>query len=243
LPAAFRNSIDAVSDRDFIIEFVFCCAVIMMHLSRLCEELILWSSTEFGFVEMDDSFSTGSSIMPQKKNPDVAELVRGKTGRVFGDLMSLLTTMKGLPLAYHSDMQEDKERLFDAADTVLACLQVCAGMIETMSVKEERMKALVSQDFSNATEVADYLARKGVPFRRAHEITGRIVRHCIERGITLSTLTLEEMRHFFDGFDADVFDTLTPESCVNRRNSPGGTSLSRVREQIEEAERLLVQVP
>ena len=243
LPATFRNSMDAVSDRDFIIEFVFCCAVIMMHLSRLCEELILWSSTEFGYVEMDDSFSTGSSIMPQKKNPDAAELVRGKTGRVFGDLMSLLTTMKGLPLAYHSDMQEDKERLFDAADTVVACLQVCAGMIETMSVKEERMKALVSADFSNATEVADYLARKGVPFRRAHEITGRIVRHCIERGITLSALTLEEMRHFFHGFDADVFDTLTPESCVNRRNSPGGTSLARVREQIEEAERLLVHVP
>lgn len=243
LQATFRNSMDAVADRDFIVEFVFCCSAVMMHLSRLCEELVLWSSTEFGYVEMDDSFSTGSSIMPQKKNPDVAELVRGKTGRVYGDLIALLTTMKGLPLAYHSDMQEDKERLFDAADTVTSCLAVCRGMIETMTVKEERMRAFVSADFSNATEVADYLVRKGVPFRRAHEITGRIVRHCIDRGVYLSGLTLEEFRGFFDGFESDVFESLTPEACVNRRNSPGGTSPARVRKQIEEAERLLARLP
>lgn len=238
----FDNSIDAVSDRDFIVECIFCCAGVMMHLSRLCEEIVLWSTQEFGYIEMDDSFSTGSSIMPQKKNPDVAELVRGKTGRVYGDLISLLTTMKGLPLAYHSDMQEDKERLFDALDTVKSCLDVCAGMISTMTVNEDRMAECASQGFMNATEVADYLAKKGVPFRQAHAIAGRLVRYCIERKILLEQVSLEEFKGFSPEFAEDIHGFLSAESCVSRRNSPGGTSALRVKEQIERAEKLLADL-
>jgi len=235
----FQNSIDAVSDRDHILEFLSAAAITMMHLSRFCDELVLWSSTEFGFVEMDDSYATGSSIMPQKKNPDVAELVRGKTGRVYGNLVGLLTVMKGLPLAYHSDMQEDKESLFDAVDTLKACLDVCAGMIRTMTVNEEKILSALASDYSNATELADYLARKGVPFRQAHQITGRIVKYCIEKNILLRNLSLDEFRRFSEMLGEDIYSLLSPDVCVNRRKSPGATAPDRVREQISLAEKLL----
>ncbi|MCR4398692.1 MAG: argininosuccinate lyase [Firmicutes bacterium] len=241
--STFENSIDAVSDRDYIVEFIFCCAVLMMHLSRLCEELVLWSSAEFGYIEMDDSLSTGSSIMPQKKNPDVAEIVRGKTGRLYGDLVGLLTTMKALPLAYNSDMQEDKERLFDSSDTVEMCLEACTQMISTMSVNEEQMAANASAGFTNATEVADYLASRGTAFRRAHEVSGRLVRYCKERGVGFADLSLDEFRRFSEKFDRDIYDFLLPETCVRRRSSPGGTSPERVGEQIERAEKLLAALP
>ncbi|QUL99527.1 MAG: argininosuccinate lyase [Candidatus Fermentithermobacillus carboniphilus] len=235
----FKNSIDAVSDRDHLLEFLSAAAICMMHLSRLCEELVLWSTAEFGYVEMDDSYATGSSMMPQKKNPDVAELVRGKTGRVYGDLMSLLCVMKGLPLAYHSDMQEDKERVFDAVDTLKACLDACAGMLRTMTVRRERMAAALAAGHCNATEVADYLARKGIPFRQAHHITGNVVKYCIEKGIPIQELTLDELRKFSEEFSDDIYGSLSPEACVNRRRSPGGTAPERVVEQISLAEKLL----
>lgn len=239
LSGVYENSMDAVSDRDFIMEFISACAICMIHLSRLCEELVLWSSEEFGFVELHDSFATGSSIMPQKKNPDVAELIRGKTGRVVGDLVSILVTMKALPLAYHTDMQEDKERLFDAFDTVLSCLNVAAPMLETATFKTDRMLEAASRDFSNATEVADYLVAKGLPFREAHEITGRIVRYCLERKTTIANLSVAELKAFSELFADDIYPLLTPESCVSRRKSFGGTAPERVREQIESARRIL----
>ena len=235
----FKNSIDAVSDRDHLLEFSSAAAICMMHLSRLCEELVLWSTAEFGYVEMDDSYATGSSMMPQKKNPDVAELVRGKTGRVYGDLMSLLCVMKGLPLAYHSDMQEDKERVFDAVDTLKACLDACAGMVRTMTVRREKMAVALAAGHCNATEVADYLARKGIPFRQAHHITGNVVKYCIEKGIPIQELTLDELRKFSEEFSEDIYASLSPEACVNRRRSPGGTAPERVMEQISLAEKLL----
>ncbi|MGB9867143.1 MAG: argininosuccinate lyase [Bacillota bacterium] len=235
LSGVYENSMDAVSDRDFIMEFIGACAICMVHLSRLCEELVLWSSEEFGFVELHDSFATGSSIMPQKKNPDVAELIRGKTGRVIGDLVSILVTMKALPLAYHTDMQEDKERLFDAFDTLLSCLNVAAPMLETATFKTERMLEVTRHDFSNATEVADYLTAKGLPFREAHEVTGQIVRYCLEKKTTIAKLSLAELKGFSELFAEDIYPLLAPESCVARRKSFGGTAPERVREQINSA--------
>ncbi len=235
----YPNSIDAVSDRDFIIEFVAAAAICQMHLSRLAEELVIWSSAEFGFVEMDDAYATGSSIMPQKKNPDVAELVRGKTGRVYGDLIALLTVLKGLPLAYHTDLQEDKERLFDAVDTLKACLTVMTGMLATLRFNRERMAQAVRRDFSNATDMADYLAKKGMPFRQAHEVVGRLVLYCIERGKYLADCTLEELKEFSPLFEADVYEAIAPETCVNLRTSQGGTAPAEVERQIALAAEIL----
>jgi argininosuccinate lyase len=216
------NSLDGVSDRDFGIEFCSAAALIMMHLSRFCEELILWSTGEFGFVNMDDAYSTGSSIMPQKKNPDVAELVRGKTGRVYGDLMALLTVMKGLPLAYNKDMQEDKEALFDALDTVQKCLFVMTPMLRTLEVNKEVMEKGAKGGFTNATDVADYLAKKGVPFREAHEIVGRLVLHCSKVQIALEEMTLEEYQEVSHAFEVDLYKFITVEHCARARKVPGG---------------------
>ena len=241
LGGVYPNSMDAVSDRDYLAEFLSAASLIMAHLSRLCEELILWSTTEFAFIEMDDSFSTGSSIMPQKKNPDVAELIRGKTGRVYGSLMGLLTVIKGLPLAYHTDLQEDKERTFDALDTVKASLKVAAGMISTLEVRRERMAEAVRQDFSNATDLADYLAKKGLPFREAHEVVGRAVLHCIRSGKYLLGLGLEEFRSFSNLIEGDVYETISPEHCVRDRTSLGGTAPDEVLKQIELGKKILGQ--
>ncbi|WP_044894507.1 argininosuccinate lyase [Bacillus alveayuensis] len=235
----YENSIDAVSDRDFIIEFLSNSSLLMMHLSRFCEELILWSSQEFQFIEMDDAFATGSSIMPQKKNPDMAELIRGKTGRVYGNLFALLTVMKGTPLAYNKDMQEDKEGMFDTVKTVIGSLKVFAGMIATMKVNTNVMEKATKQDFSNATELADYLAAKGVPFRKAHEIVGKLVLTCIEKGIFLADLPLAEYKKASELFEADIYEALSPYTAVNRRNSAGGTGFAEVRKAIEKAKKLL----
>ena len=220
--AIAQNSIDGVSDRDFCVEFLSACAVLMMHLSRLSEELVLWSSWEFRFVELDDGFTTGSSIMPQKKNPDMPELCRGKTGRVYGDLMALLTTLKGLPLAYNKDMQEDKEAVFDAADTVKLCLQVFTPMIATMKPCVENMYKAAQRGFLNATDLADYLTRKGVPFRTAYKIAGQLVSWCVHHDAVLETLPLELLRQYSNAFDEDVYPAIALESCVARRTSPGG---------------------
>jgi argininosuccinate lyase len=235
----YPNSMDAVSDRDFIVEFVAAAAICQMHLSRLCEELVNWSSTEFGFIEMDDAYATGSSIMPQKKNPDVAEIVRGKTGRIYGDLMALLTVLKGIPLTYHSDLQEDKERLFDAVDTLKACLTVVAGMMATVKFNRERMAKAVRQDFSNATDMADYLVKKGMPFRKAHEVVGKAVLYCIEQGKFLADCTLAEFQSFSPLFDADVYEAIAPETCVNLRTSQGGTAPAEVEKQLAMAAAIL----
>lgn len=216
------NSLDGVSDRDFALEFMAAASIAMMHLSRLCEELVLWSSGEFQFVIMDDGYATGSSIMPQKKNPDVAELVRGKTGRVYGDLMALLTVMKGLPLAYNKDMQEDKERVFDAVDTLQKSLLVVEGMLRTMRVNKDVMAQGAKGGFTNATDLADYLAKKGVPFREAHEIIGRIVLHCSKRGLGLEEMTLTEYRGFSPVFADDLFAEIKIEQCVRARKVVGG---------------------
>ena len=220
--AIAQNSIDGVSDRDFCVEFLSACAVLMMHLSRLSEELVLWSSWEFRFVELDDGFTTGSSIMPQKKNPDMAELCRGKTGRVYGDLMALLTTLKGLPLAYNKDMPEDKEAVFDAVDTVKLCLQVFTPMIATMKPCVENMYKAAQRGFLNATDLADYLTRKGVPFRTAYKIAGQLVSWCVHHDAVLETLPLELLRQYSNAFDEDVYPAIALESCVARRTSPGG---------------------
>jgi len=217
-----ENSLDGVSDRDFAIEFCAAAALIMMHLSRFCEEIILWSSAEFRFIELDDAYSTGSSIMPQKKNPDVAELIRGKTGRIYGDLMALLTIMKSLPLAYNKDMQEDKEALFDAVDTVKGCLLVFTPMVRTMRVIKENMARAARGGFTNATEVADYLAKRGVPFRKAHEIVGKLVLKCIQKDKTLDELTLDEFRAAYPQIDVDIYDAINIEKCVSARIIPGG---------------------
>jgi argininosuccinate lyase len=203
-----ENTMDAVSDRDFAIEFVSCCAMTMMHLSRLCEELILWNSTEFSFIEMDDAFSTGSSIMPQKKNPDMAELIRGKTGRVYGDLFALLTIMKGLPLAYNKDMQEDKPPLFDAGDTLKDCLSILTQVIITMEIKTQNMEKAANSGFMNATDAADYLVKKSLPFRDCHEIIGKMVLYCIKENKNLDDLTLEEFKNFSPLFEADIYDAI-----------------------------------
>ncbi len=203
-----ENSMDAVSDRDFAIEFIGCCATAMMHLSRFCEEMILWSSTEFDFIEMDDAFSTGSSIMPQKKNPDMAELIRGKTGRVYGNLMNLLTTMKGLPLAYNKDMQEDKMPLFDSGDTLKDCLAIFTEVVKTIKIKKDRMEAATKDGFMNATDAADYLVRKGLAFRDCHEIIGKMVLYCIEKDKNLDDMSLEEFKSFSPLFEEDIYDSI-----------------------------------
>lgn len=227
------NSIDGVSDRDFVAEFLFCCALLQTHLSRFAEEIVLWSSWEFKFIELSDGFTTGSSIMPQKKNSDMAELVRGKTGRVVGDLVAMLTTLKGLPLAYNKDMQEDKEAVFDALDTVKMCLDVFSPMVATMKAFPENMKAAASKGFINATDLADYLVKKGEPFRTAYKICGKVVAYCIESGKTLETLTLKEYKTFSPLFQEDLYGAIDISACVNKRISEGGTSVSSVEKQIE----------
>jgi argininosuccinate lyase len=234
-PEVTRNSLDSVSDRDFAIEFCAASSILMMHLSRFSEELILWSTSEFKFVDLSDSFCTGSSIMPQKKNPDVPELVRGKTGRVYGNLMALLTLMKSLPLAYNKDMQEDKEPLFDTIDTVKGCLKVFADMIREMRINPVRMKTAAASGFSTATDVADYLVRKGVAFRDAHEIVGKAVRYCIENEMDIPELSLAEWQLFSMKIENDIFDSITLEASVNARNATGGTSLERVKAEIARA--------
>lgn len=234
-----QNSLDAVSDRDFAIEFLSAASLIMMHLSRFSEEIILWSSGEFAFVTMDDRYSTGSSIMPQKKNPDAAELVRGKTGRVYGDLMALLTVMKGIPLAYNKDMQEDKEALFDAVDTVKKSLMVFRPMIETMQVNKERMAEMAEGGFINATDAADYLAEHGVPFREAHAVVGALVLHCEKTGKTLKTLTMEEWKEFSPVFEEDIYEFVQIHTGVTRRNVVGGPAPQRCKEAIAMAEKRL----
>ena len=226
------NSLDGVSDRDFCVEFLACCSLIMTHLSRFSEEIILWSSWEFRFVTLSDEYTTGSSIMPQKKNPDMAELTRGKTGRVYGDLISMLTVLKGLPLAYNKDMQEDKESVFDGLETVHKCLNIFEKMIETLTANVDNMKKAASQGFINATDLADYMVKKGLPFRTAYKISGNIVRSCMEKGKTLEDLTLEEYKQFDDIFDSDVFDAIDLNACVERRISIGGTSVASVESQI-----------
>jgi len=235
------NSLDGVSDRDFCVELMSAIAVEMMHLSRFSEELILWSSWEFKFVELSDAYTTGSSIMPQKKNPDMAELVRGKTGRVYGDLMALLTTLKGLPLAYNKDMQEDKEAIFDACDTVVMCLQVFTGMIATMTANCENMKSAAQRGFINATDLADYLVRKGMPFRSAYKISGALVAYCIQNGTVLEDLPLETYREYSDLFDEELYPAIDLMNCVERRISEGGTSVDSVKKQIEFVKKNLLE--
>ena len=227
------NSLDAVSDRDFCVELCSALALVMTHLSRLAEELILWTSWEFRFVELPDAYTTGSSIMPQKKNSDMAELVRGKTGRVYGDLITLLTMLKGLPLAYNKDMQEDKEAVFDAFDTVQACLGVFSPMIETMTVKKDNMLAAAKSGFINATDLADWLAKRGVPFRTAYKLTGEIVAWCIEHGKTLEDMTLEEYKSFSKVFDESLYEDISIAACVAKRTSKGGASPANIAAQIE----------
>ncbi|MCI7807795.1 argininosuccinate lyase [bacterium] len=227
-----QNSIDGVSDRDFCLELMSCLSLLMMHLSRFSEEIILWASWEFKFIELSDAYTTGSSIMPQKKNPDMAELVRGKTGRVYGDLMGLLTTLKGLPLAYNKDMQEDKEAVFDAVDTVKMCLKVFAPMLATLSTKPENMKKAAQGGFINATDLADYLVKKGMPFRSAYKISGQIVAKCIAEGYVLETLPLSEYQAFSLLFGEDLYSEIDLTACVEKRISEGGTSAASVEAQI-----------
>ncbi|MCL6598633.1 MAG: argininosuccinate lyase [Alicyclobacillus macrosporangiidus] len=228
----YENSLDAVSDRDYLIEFLAAASLLMMHLSRLAEEMILWCSEEFGWVELADAYCTGSSMMPQKKNPDVAELVRGKTGRVYGHLLALLTVMKGLPLAYNKDLQEDKEGVFDTVDTLLPALELFAGMVATMRVREDRLAHVFDRDFSNATDVADYLVQRGVPFRRAHEVVGRLVLRAVQQGTNLAGLSLTEYQAAAPEFAADVFEVLKPEHVVNARRVRGGTAREAVEQQL-----------
>ena len=222
---------DSVSDRDYLIEFLSAMCTIMMHLSRFCEEIIIWNSNEYQFVEIDDSYSTGSSIMPQKKNPDIAELVRGKTGRVYGALVSLLTTMKSLPLAYNKDMQEDKELTFDAIDTVKGCIALFTGMISTMEFKKDNMNKSARNGFTNATDAADYLVNHGVPFRDAHGIVGQLVLFCIDKNIALDDMTLEEYKAISPVFEEDIYDAISMETCVKKRNTigaPGQEAMKKV---------------
>lgn len=229
----YENSMDAVSDRDFVIEFISCAATCMMHLSRLGEELVLWTTGEFSFVELHDSLSTGSSIMPQKKNPDFAELIRGKTGRVYGALTTILTVMKGLPLAYNKDMQEDKECLFDTVDTVLGSLRVAADMIRTCKINALSMRTSSELGYTNATDAADYLAKKGLPFREAHEVVGKLVRYAITEAKGLEALSLDEYKRLSPIFEADIFEAIALETVVNRRTSRGGTAASAVEQQLK----------
>ncbi|NMA08021.1 MAG: argininosuccinate lyase [Clostridiales bacterium] len=233
------NSIDAVSDRDYVVELCAALALIMTHLSRMCEELVLWSSWEYRFIEMDEAYSTGSSIMPQKKNPDMAELIRGKTGRVYGDLMGLLTMLKALPLAYNKDMQEDKEACFDAIDTVKDCLTVFTPMVGTMRVNVGRLRAAADEGFINATDAADYLTKKGVAFRDAYTAVGKLVAACVEMGVTLEELPIEKLREIHPAFEEDVYAAIGLDACVSGRKAEGGPAEVSVREQIEKLERFL----
>lgn len=230
-----ENSMDAVSDRDFAVEFISCCAIFMMHMSRFCEELIIWSSNEFHFIEMDDSMSTGSSIMPQKKNPDVAELIRGKTGRVYGDLITLLTVMKGLPMAYNKDMQEDKEAVFDASDTVKSCICIFIPVFDSIYFNEESIREKLKGGYLNATDAADYLVKKGIPFRTAHEIVGSMINYCIKNKIALEELEIDEFKKFSPLFEVDVYEHISLDNCVKRRNTIGGPSPERVLQSIKSA--------
>lgn len=235
----YENSLDGVSDRDFILEFLSNSSLVMMHLSRFCEEIILWCSQEFKFIELDDTYATGSSMMPQKKNPDMAELIRGKTGRVYGNLMGLLTIMKGLPLTYNKDLQEDKEGMFDTVKTIAGSLQIFTGMIQTMTVNEDVMKKATKEDFSNATEVADYLAKKGMPFREAHEIVGKLVYTCIQKGIYLSDLSFETFTEASELFEQDIYTVLDPYVAVEKRTSAGGTGFKQIQLALEKAKACL----
>ena len=235
------NSMDGVSDRDYLIEYLSACATIMMHLSRFSEEIIIWNTNEYQFVELDDAYSTGSSIMPQKKNPDIAELVRGKTGRVYGALMSLLTTMKGLPLAYNKDMQEDKELSFDAMDTVKGCIALFTGMLATMKFNKDKMRASANNGFTNATDAADYLVKHGVPFRDAHGIIGRIVLYCIERGIAIDDMSLEELKAICPVFEEDIYQEISMETCVNNRLTVGAPGKKAMEEVIAKEKDYLAQ--
>ena len=237
--APMGNSLDGVSDRDYALELLSGLSILMMHLSRFAEEVILWCSWEFKFIELDDAYATGSSIMPQKKNPDVAELVRGKTGRVYGDLMSLLTVMKGLPLAYNKDMQEDKEPVFDAVDTVEMCLPVFAAMLDTMTVRTDNMRKAAGHGFINATDCADYLTKKGMPFRDAYTVTGKLVAQCTAQGKTLEELSLEELQAVSPLFEQDVYDALNLENCMALRSSYGGPAVSETARQIGEIEQFI----
>ncbi|MGN0584375.1 MAG: argininosuccinate lyase, partial [Ruminococcus sp.] len=237
--APMANSLDGVSDRDYCIELANTLSIIMMHLSRFSEEVILWCSWEFKFIELDDAYATGSSIMPQKKNPDITELIRGKTARVYGDLNTLLTMMKGLPLAYNKDMQEDKEAIFDAVDTVKLCVKTFIPMMETLTVNAENMRAAAAKGFINATDCADYLVKKGMPFRDAYKISGTLVAECISKGLTLETLPLDEYRKMTELFDEDVYEAISLETCVKGRLSQGGPSPDAVKIQIELAKKQL----
>jgi len=232
------NSMDAVSDRDFAIEFLSCCSICAMHLSRFCEELIIWNSPDFGWVEMDDAFATGSSIMPQKKNPDMAELVRGKTGRVYGDLMAMLTVMKGLPLAYNKDMQEDKEPVFDAYDTLKASLTIFTEMLATTTFNKEKMALSTKNGFMNATDAADYLVSKGLPFRECHEIIGKMVLYCIQNQTAIEDLSLEELKQFSEIFEADVYEKVSVKACIEGKKSEGSTSWESVKKQLEDIKKV-----
>ena len=245
--AVTENSLDAVSDRDFIVEFTGAAALIMMHLSRFCEEIVLWSAAEFAFIELDDSYSTGSSMMPQKKNPDVAELIRGKSGRVFGDLQALLTMLKGLPLAYNKDMQEDKEALFDAVDTVKKCLSIFRPMLATVKVRQENMTKAAEGGFTNATDLADYLVQKGIPFREAHTVVGKAVAYCLEQEKSLLALNIAELRRFVpdewaESIKEDVYEMIAIEHCVAARQVTGGPAPEAVQAAIISAKQRLVEV-
>ena len=235
----YTNSLDAVSDRDFILEFLSNASILMMHMSRFCEEIINWCSFEYQYISLSDSFSTGSSIMPQKKNPDMAELIRGKTGRVYGNLLGLLTVMKSLPLAYNKDLQEDKEGMFDTVETILNSLDVLAGMLSSMQVNKAKMQQSTENDFSNATELADYLAEKGLPFREAHEIVGKLVLDSIKHGKNIQDWDLEELQAYHPLIEEDIYIYLRPETAVQRRNSLGGTGFEQVKYQIEQAKKEL----
>ena len=237
--AIYSNSLDAVSDRDYIMEFLSAASILMVHLSRLSEETILWCSREFFFIELDDAHCTGSSMMPQKKNPDVSELVRGKTGRVMGHLMAMLTTVKGLPLAYNKDLQEDKADIFDAIDTIKCSLAVYARILRGMKVRKDVMRRAVAEDFSNATDLADYLVKKGMPFRQAHAVSGKAVHYCIEQGKWLADMSMEEFQKLSDLFAEDIYEAISPETCVKNRNSYGGTSYQQVEMQLQLADKLL----
>jgi argininosuccinate lyase len=238
-PAVSNNSMDTVADRDYIAEFIFATSLSMMHLSRFCEDLILWSSDEFGFVEISDAYTTGSSIMPQKKNPDIAELIRGKAARVYGDLFTILTLLKGLPMTYNRDLQEDKEPLFDTVDTIKGCLSIFTEMLAHTKFNAEKMNDAAHGGFSTATDVAEYLVEKGVPFRQAHEIVGNIVAYCIQRKMTLNNLSLSEYQKFYGGFNADISSRIKLENSVNARKHRGGTATTAVKERIREFEKTL----
>lgn len=233
------NSMDSVADRDYLIEFLSDLSMIMMHLSRFCEEMILWNSNEYQFVEIDDAYSTGSSIMPQKKNPDIAELVRGKTGRVYGALMSLLTTMKGIPLAYNKDMQEDKELAFDAMDTAKGCIALFNGMLSTLEFKKENMEKSAKNGFTNATDAADYLVNKGVPFRDAHGIVGRLVLYCLEKNISLDEMSLEAYKAISPVFEEDIYEAISMKNCVEKRNTIGAPGSEAMKEVLKQNKKYL----